>query len=60
MFTFFEIDIKSVKSREINRIFGVFFGERSKFFHLVNTIGNIFTRGCATRENITNGVHSMK
>ena len=31
MFTFFEIDIKSVKSREINRIFGVFFGERSKF-----------------------------
>ena len=29
-------------------------------FHLVNTIGNIFTRGCATRENITDGVRSMK
>ena len=28
-------------------------------FHLVNTIGNIFTRGCATRENITDGVHSV-
>ena len=29
-------------------------------FHLVNTIGNIFTRGFTTRENITYGVHSMK
>ena len=29
-------------------------------FHLVNIIGNIFTRGWATRENITDGVHSMK
>ena len=29
-------------------------------FHLFNTIGNIFTCGCATRENITDGVHSMK
>ena len=29
-------------------------------FHLVNTIDNIFTRGCATREYITDGVHSMK
>ena len=29
-------------------------------FHLVNTIGNIFTRGFATRENITDGVHSIK
>ena len=27
-------------------------------FHLVNTIGNTFTRGCATRENY--GVHSIK
>ena len=26
----------------------------------MNTIGNIFTRGCASRENITDGVHSMK
>ena len=29
-------------------------------FHRVDTIGNIFTSGCATRENITDGVHSMK
>ena len=28
--------------------------------HRVNTIGNIFTSGCATCENITDGVHSMK
>ena len=29
-------------------------------FHRVDTIGNIFTSGAATRENITNGVHEMK
>ena len=29
-------------------------------FHLENTIGNIFTHGCATRENITDGVYSIK
>ena len=29
-------------------------------FHLVNSIGNIFTSGKATRENISDGVHSMK
>ena len=28
-------------------------------FNLVNTIGNIFTCGCATRENITDGVYSI-
>ena len=28
--------------------------------NLVNIIGNIFTRGAATCENITDGVHSMK
>ena len=27
---------------------------------LVNTIGNIFTRGFATRGNITDSVHSVK
>ena len=42
----------------------MFFGERSKFIeeieiHRVDTIGNIFTSG-TTRENITDGVHSMK
>ena len=29
-------------------------------FHLVDTIGNIFTSGCTTCENITDGVHEMK
>ena len=29
-------------------------------FHRVDTIGNIFTSGTATRKNITDGVHSMK
>ena len=29
-------------------------------FHRVNTIGNTFTSGEATSENITNGVHEMK
>ena len=47
------------QKHEINRIFG-FFCERSKFVHLVNTIGNIFLSGTATRENITDGVHLMK
>ena len=32
--------------------------EDQNLFHLVNTIGNILTRGCGTRENITDGVHS--
>ena len=42
---------------EINRIF--FSVKDQNLFHLVNTIGNIFTIGAATRENITDGVHSM-
>ena len=29
-------------------------------FHRVDTIGNIFTSGEATTENITDGVHEMK
>ena len=29
-------------------------------FHRVDTIGNIFTSGEATGENITDGVHEMK
>ena len=29
-------------------------------FHRVDTIGNIFTSGAATSENITVGVHEMK
>ena len=29
-------------------------------FHRVDTIGNIFTIGVATSENITDGVHEKK
>ena len=29
-------------------------------FHRVDTIGNIFRSGAATRENITDGVHELK
>ena len=29
-------------------------------FHRVDTIGNTFTSGAATSENITDGVHEMK
>ena len=39
----------------------LFFSVKDRnLFHRVDTIGNIFTSGCATRENITDGVHEMK
>ena len=41
------------------RIF-VFSVKDRNLFHRVDTIGNIFTSGAATRENITDGVHEMK
>ena len=45
----------------MNRIYIFFFSVRDQnLFHLVNTIGNIFTIDSATREKITDGVHSMK
>ena len=31
-----------------------------KIFYQVDTIGNIFTSGAATSENITDSVHEMK
>ena len=38
-----------------------FFSEKDRnLFHRVDTIGNIFTSGAATSENITDGVHEMK
>ena len=37
-----------------------FFVKDRNVFHRVNTSGNIFTSGCATRENITAGVHLIK
>ena len=39
----------------------LFFSVKDRnLFHRVDTIGNIFTSGCATRENITIGVHEIK
>ena len=39
----------------------IFFSVKDRnLFHRVDTIGNIFTSGCATRENITDCVHEMK
>ena len=45
---------------KLNRGFFFFSVKDRNLFHRVDTIGNIFTRGCATRENITDGVHEMK
>ena len=39
----------------------LFFSVKDRnLFHRVDTIGNIFTSGTATSENITDGVHKMK
>ena len=39
----------------------VFFSVKDRnLFHRVDTIGNIFTSGFATRENITDDLHEMK
>ena len=39
---------------------GFFPVKNRNLFHQVDTIGNIFTSGAATSENITDGVHEMK
>ena len=44
----------------INREYLFFSVKDRNLFHRVDTIGNIFTSGAATRENITDGVHEMK
>ena len=39
----------------------VYFSVKDRnLFHRLDTIGNIFTSGEATSENITDGVHEMK
>ena len=44
-----------------NRGYLGFFSVKDRnLFHRVDTIGNIFTSGAATSENITDGVHEMK
>ena len=47
-------------SRYIDGGYFLFLVKDRNSFHRVDTIGNIFTSGAATRENITDGVHSMK
>ena len=44
----------------INRGYLFFSVKDRNLFHRVDTIGNIFTSGEATSENITDGVHEMK
>ena len=45
----------------IYRIYFLFFSAKDRnLFHRVDIIGNILTRGAATSENITDGVHEMK
>ena len=57
---FDKASLRQGEKHEIYRIYIFFSVKDRNLFHLVNTIGNIFTRGCATREYITDGVHSMK
>ena len=45
---------------EYNRGCCFFSAKDRNSFRPVGTIGNIFTSGAATRENITDGVHEMK
>ena len=56
-----KISQKGLKASKKQNICYFFFSVKDRnLFHLVNTIGNIFTRGFATRENITDDIHSMK
>ena len=43
-----------------NRGYLFFSVKDQNLFHPENIIGNIFTSGCAARENITDDVHEMK
>ena len=45
---------------KLNRRYLFFSVKDRNLFHRVDTIGNIFTSGAATSENITDGVHEMK
>ena len=50
---------RNILGKEIEDICFFLVKDRN-LFHLVDTIGNIFTSGAATSENITDGVHEMK
>ena len=45
---------------KIHRRYLFFSVKNGNLFHRVDTIGNIFTSGAATGEDITDGVHEMK
>ena len=53
-------DSRTCISLDIEDIWGFFSVKDRNLFHRVDTIGNIFKRGAATSENITDGVHEMK
>ena len=50
----------SISRNQINRGYLFFSVKDRNLFHRVDTIGNIFTSGVASSENITDGVHEMK
>ena len=59
------ISLNSVYLRQFlldsrNRGYLVFSVKDRNLFHRVDSIGNIFTSGAATSENITDGLHEMK
>ena len=55
-----EAGVAFVKEANLNRGYLFFSVKDRNLFHRVDTIGNIFMSGAATRENITDGVHEMK
>ena len=50
----------NVISMQIDRGYLFISVKDRNLFHRVDTMGNIFTSGAATSENITDGVHKMK
>ena len=56
---FTDISQYSTGKHKINRGYLFFSVKVRNLFHRVNAIGNIFTSGAATCENITDGVHEI-
>ena len=57
---FTDISRYPIGKHEINRGYLFFSVKDLNLFHRVDTIGNIFTSGAATSENITDGVYEIK
>ena len=49
-----------MSGKDIEDIWFFFFVKDRNLFHRMDTIGNNFTSGAATGENVTDGVHEMK